>query len=74
VDFSIFPNPSNEFITINVTNSDVIEQVMITDLTGRIVKTASFNKQIEISDLENGQYILNIVSPEGISSRSFVKN
>jgi hypothetical protein len=74
VDFSIFPNPSSEFITINVTNSDVIEQVMITDLTGRIVKTTSFNKQIEISDLENGQYILNIISPEGISSRSFVKN
>lgn len=74
LEFNIFPNPTAEFITINVENNEVINQIIITDVNGRIVQTSSFSKQISVSELQEGMYFLNINTEEGISTRSFIKN
>ena len=74
LEFSIYPNPTTDFINLNVENNEVIEQVIITDVNGRIVQTSSFSKQISVSELEEGMYFLNINTTEGISTRSFIKH
>ncbi len=73
LEFSIYPNPSTDFININVENNMTIDQVIITDINGRIVKSSNFAKQISVADLNEGMYFLNITTAEGISKRSFIK-
>ncbi|MFT5821293.1 MAG: hypothetical protein ACI8ZM_002545 [Crocinitomix sp.] len=73
LEFNIFPNPTTEFITINVENNEIINEIIITDVNGRIVQRTSFSKQISVTDLEEGMYFLNINTVEGISTRSFIK-
>jgi hypothetical protein len=73
LEFSIFPNPTTDFITINLANNEVINQIIITDVNGKIVQTSNFDKQISVTELEEGMYFLNINTAEGISTRSFIK-
>lgn len=66
----IYPNPSDGLI--NISNTTVIENVIITDMNGRIVKNIALEAsegQINISDLSQGVYILNITS----NGKSFTK-
>lgn len=74
LEFNIFPNPTNEMLTINVENNEIINEILITDVNGRIVMTSTFAKQISVAELEEGMYFLNINTAEGISTRSFIKN
>ncbi|MCF6185192.1 MAG: carboxypeptidase regulatory-like domain-containing protein, partial [Bacteroidales bacterium] len=62
---TIFPNPSNGSFTIK--NSVKIEQVTITDITGRLIKTInSDNKQVSVFNLNSGIYIVSIYSGNDI--------
>lgn len=72
--FNIYPNPTTDLITINVQNNEIINEIIITDVNGRIVMTSTFAKEISVSSLENGHYFLNINTTEGISTRSFIKH
>jgi len=61
--FSIYPNPTNNFITIqNKENSTESYDYKIVDLTGRIVKSGNskFNEQINVESLTSGNYIIQI--------------
>jgi|SRR5690554_3688004 len=62
--FSIYPNPAKDII--NISNSaDVVGNVTITDMNGRVVKNVTLGEnegQINIADLSQGVYILNAVS------------
>jgi len=73
--FSIYPNPATD--VINISNSlDVIENVKITDLNGRIVKEIASDiekVQINISDLAQGVYILNATSNGRTITEKIVK-
>lgn len=75
---SIFPNPVNEVLNITNVENVQITGATITDLNGRIVKTAGFNgvseAQINISNVASGIYILNIYSDKGLITRKIVKN
>lgn len=60
---SIFPNPTNNFITIqNRQNLTDNFEYKILDLTGRIVKNgySNSNEQINIESLTSGNYIIQI--------------
>ncbi len=61
----IFPNPSNGNFTIKSKNT--IKKVTITDITGRLIKIINTdNKQIFISNIQAGIYILSIFSENNI--------
>ena len=74
LEFNIYPNPTTDLITINVQNNEIINEIIITDVNGRIVMTSTFEKEISVASLENGHYFLNINTTEGISTRSFIKH
>lgn len=65
---SLYPNPANEFVTIsNKSNLDLAIEVI--DLTGKVCfETSSKNTSISVNvnSLNNGVYIVNIVSASGI--------
>jgi Secretion system C-terminal sorting domain len=75
--FSISPNPANDFVTISSKNS-AINKIDLTDINGRIVKTAIVGDLIEttvnISDLASGVYMIKIASAEGVATKKIIKN
>ncbi|MFN5985067.1 MAG: T9SS type A sorting domain-containing protein [Fluviicola sp.] len=74
VEFSVYPNPAKEQITINTTST--IEEIVIVDVFGKRVKVFSndFDK-ISVSDLTNGVYFIQVKNEEEQLSRivQFIK-
>lgn len=60
LEFSLFPNPANNQITLSEIDFDYL---VITDSSGRIVKTQdhSEGKQINLADFSEGIYQLNVI-------------
>lgn len=61
----VYPNPANEFVTINTTDAQA--QASLFDASGRLVKTVNtgMNAQVNVSDLNSGIYLLQVVSSKG---------
>ncbi|SEP66513.1 T9SS type A sorting domain-containing protein [Flavobacterium urocaniciphilum] len=64
LEYSLFPNPSNEFI--NVTNKEKISTIEIYDLTGKQIKVVPIeelnnNKGINIKEFKSGIYLMKII-------------
>lgn len=75
--FSVSPNPANDYINISNNSNIVISDVIFTDVNGRVVKTAKANSievQVNVSDLNAGIYFMNIDSTEGTAVKKFIKN
>lgn len=75
--FTVYPNPADNFLNVNVKNGVTVNEVALTDLNGRIVKTISSsfdsNLEINVSDLSAGVYMLTIKTNEGVGNSKFVK-
>ena len=76
--FSVSPNPANDFITVSNSENIFVNTISITDLKGRVVKQNSFsnlsNVQVNVSDLSSGVYMLNISSDKGSVTKKIIKN
>ncbi len=74
---SIYPNPSENNITINW-NENFDVELRLFDINGRIVyyekdKKLNTSQQIDISHLNSGFYFLRINSKKGIATRKIIK-
>ena len=70
-EFSVYPNPANSYIRVNVTQN---LNYKILDLSGSVVITGKIeNKDININNLSNGIYVLQLNTELGIVSKRFVK-
>ena len=72
VTFSVFPNPTSDFL--NVSTSDNIESVKVFDMNGRLVLSNTYNTsnvKLDVMSLTNGYYtvLVNDVKPI-----KFIKN
>ena len=62
-EISIFPNPTNRQLTISIKDEATIEEVIIYNQTGQIVLLEKpANNIIDISKLQPGMYIIEVVS------------
>jgi len=72
INVSVYPNPANNTVTIN-TNMDDEATLEILTLEGKVVKSEvlkSNSTEVNVSDLTNGIYLLNISNS---SSRKAIK-
>ena len=71
---SLYPNPAREQVSFSLEND---AQVSVYDMTGRMVSTmnmAAGQAQLNVSDLENGVYFVNVRYTNGATAMSkFVK-
>lgn len=73
---SLYPNPVNEILNLDLSNIETIENLTIYDVTGKNVleiKDIS-NHQIDVSSLEKGVYFIDIKTQNGSFKEKFVKN
>lgn len=70
--YSIFPNPVNNVLNVNLANNNKMEKLTISNIFGQTV-LISKSKNINISELSSGIYILNIETEKGIATKKIIK-
>lgn len=75
---TVFPNPAQDSFTISADNNTGLETLNIFDINRRLVKAMSLNNiinpRIDIADLANGLYLLDIHSAIGVTKTKLIKN
>lgn len=64
-ELNIYPNPARDVLYLDGMNADECAELVIYDVTGRNVKTVSFCNELNVSDLNNGIYMLRVVKVDG---------
>ncbi|WP_284652570.1 T9SS type A sorting domain-containing protein [Flavobacterium terrisoli] len=74
--FNVYPNPANNFVTISNTTDALVNGAEIVDMNGRVVKSQKVanvsETQINVSDLANGVYMMNISTDRGSLTKKLV--
>lgn len=72
----IYPNPSNGVFNLEIPDGDVWE-IFVTNMLGKIVLNAPFNnpgnKLLNLTDMDNGIYIITIVGQHNILKNRVIK-
>ena len=75
--FNLYPNPATNVVNITNNENMVVKQVMVYDITGKLISTQFFNEQKEIQlNVENwasGTYLLHLQTNEGTAVKKLVK-
>jgi hypothetical protein len=72
VSFSVYPNPAAG--TLAIESDEMIEKMVILDLTGKTVKEIySGHNKIDVSSLIPGLYFIQASTRNGVVSRNFIK-
>ena len=61
----LYPNPSKNTINIGELEAETCEEIMIFDMTGRLMKHFSNDVNLDVSDLPTGLYMMRVVTEEG---------
>ncbi|MFZ4741426.1 MAG: serine hydrolase [Bacteroidales bacterium] len=69
---SIFPNPANTILNIDIPSEDRF-MLEIIDILGKTILTIKNQNKIDVSNLEKGIYIIKIIQGENYYIQKFVK-
>lgn len=69
-DFSIYPNPTSELLTVKT--SETVVSFTVYSMTGQILMEANSN-QVDVSELDAGTYIAQIRTTSGVRTEQFIK-
>jgi hypothetical protein len=70
-DFSVYPNPSSDFVTVLVKDGLRLVSVNIYSSTGRLIKTAD-NAVIPVNGLARGAYLLEVTTNAGATTKTII--
>ena len=77
--FSVYPNPTNDFVTIELKNI-VVDKITIslTDLSGRKIKqwnlmNAKSEKQLSLNEVASGCYFINVNYENNLLTKKIIK-
>jgi hypothetical protein len=77
VDFSVYPNPATNLVTVSSASDFSIKAIDMFDINGRIIKSIAIdnlsNVEVNISDLSTGVYMMKIASDQGTSTKKIIK-
>lgn len=71
---NLYPNPATDFLNINI---DAIQQVTITDASGKLVFDANYSNEgeveLSVSEMQGGMYIVVVTTAHGVVTKRFFK-
>jgi len=70
---NIFPNPTNDNLTIETTEKATIEILNIEGQTIMTINTAVKQTSIDVSNLSSGVYIIKAKTERGVAVKKFIK-
>jgi len=68
----VYPNPATDIITVTLNNNEAIDHMKIYALDGRLLAKVK-NKNIDVSHMSTGTYILEIVTKSGVVRKKIIK-
>ncbi|GEP49533.1 hypothetical protein FNO01nite_02050 [Flavobacterium noncentrifugens] len=73
--FSIAPNPATDFVTIQMKNNEIIRNLKIVDVNGRIIiESNPIENTLDLSQLQKGTYFAQIKTDSGTFAKKIIKN
>ncbi|MBD44795.1 MAG: secretion protein [Flavobacteriaceae bacterium] len=74
--FSVYPNPSNDFVSLRALNDSETYKLTIISITGAVVYTSDFisNTGIDVSGISKGIYFINITNKIASYTSKWIKN
>lgn len=75
--FEAFPNPASDQLTIVLDAQATNATLQITDIQGNIISQSAFSGssyQVPLHNLPVGMYLANVVTPDGVFTKKFIKN
>ncbi len=76
INVDVFPNPASDLISISVTD-EIISSVSIINVSGKVLYQEDIsnevNVDVDLKDLSQGIYILNIYTNKGVITRKIIK-
>ena len=75
-DLTVFPNPANNILNIKSSwlNQNALGTISIYSLIGNVVKTEKLSNKIDVSELSQGVYFVEIIAEEHHVKIKFLKN
>lgn len=73
INFAIYPNPCQNLINFDWPTENNSLSYTISDLTGKLILKGEYTKNIDVSILASGSYILSIVEGQNIGRKKFTK-
>lgn len=74
---SLYPNPVNSTLTIKTTQNNIIDNITLFDISGRVILvkkgTNSVSEKINLSSLSNGSYFIKISTDSGEVTKKIIK-
>ena len=69
----IYPNPANNILRISTNNDDIVEQIIIYDVTGQVVlKDRPLDNAVGVSGLKPGIYIIEVSSKYWVFTKKLI--
>mgnify|MGYP000913071297 CR=1 FL=1 len=62
---TVYPNPTNQSLTILNTTVEEINQVLLFDISGRLITTFGKTIELDLSIIHSGMYLLQINKTNG---------
>ena len=62
---NVYPNPTNNVVRIEGIDADSCKEIVIYDLAGRAVKQYQYCNELNVSELQNGVYMLRVINNDG---------
>ena len=74
--WSLFPNPADNKVNVQVNNGFDVKKLVVTDMTGRVIHTIATSKQLYVLDIQDwpsGVYFVQIVGDQATYTKRLVK-
>lgn len=78
VNWNIYPNPANDFVTIELNQNMEVDKIQLLDLAGRVLKEWTWDNtlkmQLDLSEIPNGYFMLQMVKGTRNWSKKLIVN
>lgn len=71
--FSMYPNPVTDVLNITSVNGLKVNEIRVTDVTGKVIKVQKDAFSVNVSDLSAGMYLIDIITDERKATSKFIK-
>ncbi len=74
--WSVYPNPADNKVNVQVNNGFEVRKLVVTDMTGRVIQSINNSKQLytlDIHDWPSGVYFIQIVGDNSTYTKRLVK-
>jgi len=71
---SVYPNPAQKAINLNIPVGGQTDQMVVTDITGKIVYEGMSSAKLDVSSLHAGLYFVTVHTGNTVYTGKFIKN